>query len=154
MVDVVADKLTAIVRETALRMRALDDASVSARRDADAWSIKEIVGHLVDSAANNHQRFVRAQHSPALDYPKYEQDAWVRSQDYQSWPWVELIDFWRLYNVHLAHVIRRVPKDKLNVECRIAGNAPVTLEYLIEDYLVHLQHHLKQIEEREADVNP
>ena len=100
------------------------------------------------SAANNHQRFVRAQDGEVLIFPRYEQDAWVRTQDYQSRSWLDLITFWRIYNQHLAHVIRRIPAAKLGRECRIEPGEPVTLGYLVEDYLVHLRHHLTQIDQR------
>ena len=109
------------------------------------WSVKEIVGHLIDSAANNHQRFVRAQHAQRLEFAGYEQNLWVRSQDYQSYPWHELVDFWMLYNRHLAYVITRVPAAALKISCRIGDDKPVTLGFLIEDYLRHLRHHVRQI---------
>lgn len=119
-----------------------------ARPRPDAWSVKEIVGHLVDSAANNHQRFVRAQGGGDFTFPGYEQEHWVRSQDYQTHPWDDLIDLWALYNRHLAHVMRRIPAAALGVPCRIGDDVSVTLGYLLEDYVVHMRHHLRQIKER------
>ena len=116
----------------------------------DAWSIKKIVGHLTDSAANNHQRFVRAPQAAALSLAGYDQNAWVQLQDHQGRPWPELVEFWRLYNRLLAHVIRRIPETALDVTCRIGAGDAVTLRFLIEDYLVHLRHHLQQIRERRA----
>ena len=113
-----------------------------------AWSIKEILGHLLDSAANNHQRFIRAQNAPTLVFPGYEQETWVRSQDYQNRPWTELIDFWLLFNRHLAHTIAQIPSGALNTTCQIGAGKPVTLSFLIDDYLEHLRHHLDQIRDR------
>ena len=148
MVEETADALIRAVDEAVARLEHLDEAAVTARSDPGVWSIKEILGHLVDSAANNHQRFVRAQDGEVLAFPKYEQDAWVRTQDYQSRSWPDLITFWRIYNQHLAHVIRRIPAAKLGMECRIEPYEPVTLGYLVEDYLAHLRHHLTQIDRR------
>ena len=146
--DALAESLTRVVEDASAELRALDDTVVGAKAEPGVWSAKEILGHLVDSAANNHQRFVRAQQSARLVFPKYEQDAWVAAQDYQSCSWTELVEFWRLYNRHLAHLIRHIRPETLNVECVIEPYSPVSLEYLIEDYIAHLQHHLKQIRAR------
>ena len=108
------------------------------------WGI-EILGHLIDSATNNHHWFVRALQVEGLVFPPYEQEDWVRLQDYNSTAWESLVELWRLYNYHLAHVIRRIPGDRLEVVCRIGPHEPVTLGYLVEDYVVHLKHHLRQL---------
>jgi hypothetical protein len=103
---------------------------------------------LIDSAANNHQRFVRAQYVDPLIFPKYEQNEWVRAQAYDEVDWAELLDLWQCYNRHLAHVIRHVPARSLNTRCVIGDYEPMTLQALIEDYVVHLKHHLAKIRER------
>jgi hypothetical protein len=148
MVDALANDLVRVVDEAASSLRALDDAVAAARPGPEVWSIKEIVGHLIDSAANNHQRFVRAQQDDVFTWPGYEQNFWVASQDPQSRPWRELVDLWTLYNHHLAHTIRRIPERALNATCRIGGSGPVTLGFLLHDYLTHLRRHLDQIERR------
>src|SRR3984893_16271585 len=116
------------------------------------WSPKEIVGHLIDSAANNHQRFVRAQFTDDLVFPEYEQDAWVRVQHYSSRPWADLVELWRQYNLHLVHVMALIPEEA-RTKSRARHNlhqlawqtvderVPVTLEYFMRDYVSHLQHH-------------
>ncbi|HEX4951073.1 MAG TPA: DinB family protein [Blastocatellia bacterium] len=109
------------------------------------WSKKQILGHLLDSASNNHQRFVRVQHTDGLQMPRYEQEQWVASQNYQGETWNELLAFWKSYNQHLLHVIAQIPEEKLAHTVRIGDGAPVTLGFLIEDYVAHLQQHLKQI---------
>lgn len=147
MVHEIAEELTRTVDRVARELRTLSDTVASAKPRPEAWSIKEIVGHLIDSAANNHQRFIRAQQSADLVFPGYEQRAWVAAQDYQRRPWLELIDFWALYNRHLAHTIECIPESAVDVRCRI-GSESITLRFLLEDYLRHLQHHLKQIRER------
>jgi hypothetical protein len=136
---------------------------LAARRPApDKWSIKEIVGHLIDSASNNHQRFVRALWSPDLMCPTYDQDTWVRSQCYTDAPWPDLAVFWREYNLHLVRVMEAIPPTdrerprsphNLNTVAfrPVDATEPVTLGYLMRDYVEHLKHHLNQIADlREA----
>ena len=109
------------------------------------WSLKQIIGHLIDSASNNHQRFVRVQLYDDLTLPNYEQDGWVASQNYQNESWRELLAFWQSYNQHLAHVIANIPAEKLSKTLRVGTGEPITLQFLIEDYVAHLQQHLQQI---------
>jgi len=147
-VDQIADELEGLVETTVGRLRDVDDGAASRRPAPGKWSSKEILGHLVDSAANNHQRFVRAQYVAPLVFPRYEQDEWVSLQRYQESDWPGLVALWRVYNRHLAHVMRNIPADTLPVECRIGANEPATLHFLLEDYIDHMKHHLGQIEER------
>jgi hypothetical protein len=109
------------------------------------WSPKQVIGHLIDSAANNHQRFVRAQQDSTLVFPSYAQDHWVRSQHYQDRLWDDVTTLWHAYNHHLAHVIEHIPEDLRNVPCIVGTGAPVTLGFLAHDYVVHLRHHLGQV---------
>ena len=143
----VADELVRVVDAAAEKLRARDEAAVSARPAPGKWSAREIVGHLLDSAVNNHHRFVRAQQQDGeLVFPRYEQDSWVALQDYQAAPWPELVELWRLYNRHLAHVMRRIDPARLGTVCRIGPYEPATLRFLVADYLVHLKHHLGQVD--------
>lgn len=109
------------------------------------WSKKQIIGHLIDSASNNHQRFVRVQHTDGLQMPGYEQEQWVAAQNYQSEPWSELLAFWKSYNQHLLHVMANIPEEKLANTVRVGDGELVTLGFLVEDYVKHLQQHLQQI---------
>jgi hypothetical protein len=149
-VDTIAERLKHIVDEAAQQLKSLDESTAAAKPAPDKWSIKEIIGHLIDSATNNHQRFIRAQDADPLIFPRYYQDMWVNAQGYNDTSWQELVELWRLYNHHLAHVIRRVPQEKLEVECRIGEFEPATLGFIIADYLDHLNHHLHQIAGRQA----
>ena len=115
---------------------------------ADRWSIAEVIGHLVDSASNNHQRFIRAQESDSLSFPKYEQNSWVAKNAYASANWESLVELWFHYNLQLARVIAQIPEEDLVKQCTIGEYEPVTLEWLATDYVDHLVHHLKKIEER------
>jgi hypothetical protein len=109
------------------------------------WSKKEIIGHLIDSASNNHQRFVRAQLYDNYDSLGYEQERWVAVQAYQQADWAELLVLWRAFNEQLLRIITLIPTEQLGKTFRIAGGEPVTLGYWVEDYLRHMQKHLGQI---------
>jgi DinB superfamily len=149
MLGSLADELIRIVDQAATALRSIDEQRAALKKP-DVWSAKEILGHLIDSASNNHQRFVRAQLGGDLIFPGYEQNGWVASQDYQSRPWHELVNLWLAYNYHLAHVIRRTPDAAANVPCRIGANPPGTLRSLAQDYVGHVRHHLEQIQQRLA----
>jgi hypothetical protein len=112
---------------------------------AGGWSRRQVIGHLIDSASNNHQRFVRASLQDSLDFPGYDQNGWSRVQSVEEADWPLLVALWANYNRFLAHVIAHLPADKLNVTVRIGQNDPVTLQFLAEDYLRHLLHHLRQM---------
>src|SRR5688572_6052135 len=85
---------TDVVSKTAQQLRQLSDDAARRRPAPGKWSVKEIVGHLVDSATHNHRRFVLAQLQDAMVFPGYEQDRWVTLQGYQEAPWPALVDAW------------------------------------------------------------
>jgi hypothetical protein len=157
---------TRTIRESAARLRATIESSgarfalvseiESARRPRPgSWSRKEIVGHLVDSASNNHQRFVRAQFQDDLVFPGYAQDDWVRAQRYSDEPWGDLLALWRAFNLHIAHVMETTPENEL-LRPRVRHNLHeiawkpvsardvVTLEWFMVDYVGHFEHHVNQ----------
>ena len=111
------------------------------------WSRKEILGHLIDSALNNHQRFVRAALDGSYNRPSYEQEGWVAMHGYRTMAWDALLEHWRWQNELLCAVVERIPENRLGGQCRVGEDAPVTLRFLIEDYLAHLGHHVQQITE-------
>src|SRR4051812_9094491 len=112
MQDYVADLVTAVERgEPALR--AIGDDRSRRPRAPGQWSPREVVGHLIDSASNNHQRFVRAQLQDDLVFPGYDQDAWVRVQQYGGTPWDDLIALWVGFNRHIARIMAASPRDTL-----------------------------------------
>ena len=144
------------IETSAHRLREIDEGEADVPLEDGKWSIKETLGHLIDSAANNHSRFVLAQLKNNLLFPGYEQDGWVRVQQYQQASWPQLVELWRAYNLHLLHVMSCVPNEKLSHLCTqhslqniafetVDQSEPVTLEYLMKDYVVHLKHHLSQI---------
>jgi hypothetical protein len=109
------------------------------------WLRKEVLGHLLDSAANNHVRFACAATDGAWAGPRYNQPGWVRLHAYARVPWQELVDRWRRANGILAQLVTEIPEGAIEAPCRIAGNEPQTLRLLILDYLDHLEHHVTQI---------
>ncbi len=120
------------------------------------WSAKEIIGHLIDSASNNHQRFVRAQFSDELIFPGYSQAGWISVQQYNQESWPLLVQLWTAFNLHLLHVMSCMP-EQTRTQLRAKHNLhqiawvtvdeseAVTLEYFMRDYIEHLKHHLKQV---------
>jgi hypothetical protein len=138
------------------RLMQLSEAQSEEPRAEDKWSSKQIIGHLIDSAANNHARFVIAQLKDDLIFPGYDQNGWVQTNHYQEAAWPQLVELWRAYNLHLLHVMSHASPEKLNNLCTqhslqtiafetVSKSEPVTLEYLMKDYVVHLKHHLSQV---------
>ena len=138
------------------RLRDVPEEQSRHKDSADGWSPIEVMGHLIDSAANNHQRFVHAQFTDDLVFADYEQDQWVSTQKYRDESWPDVIDLWSSYNLHLLHVVSVIPEDVLTKTRAqhtldeiafkdLDKNEPATLEFLIRDYVDHLHHHLNQI---------
>jgi hypothetical protein len=109
------------------------------------WTHKQIVGHLLDSAANNRQRFVRATIDGSYTGPQYGQDAWVAAHGYASQSWETLLRWWWAEHEILAAVVDLIPEERLEACCTVGDGAPVTLRFLIEDYLRHQRWHLAQL---------
>jgi hypothetical protein len=141
-----SERIRQIVSSEGARMRLVTDTEASRAPAAPKWCRKEVLGHLVDSAANNHQRFVRALLAEELVFPAYVQNDWVKAQKYSGESWEDVVDLWCALNRHLAHLIEGIPAAKLSTQCRIGENTPMTLEALIADYIRHMVHHLAQIE--------
>lgn len=138
------------------RLGLITDEESRRRPSSDQWSAIEIVGHLIDSAANNHQRFVRAQFTEDLVFPGYDQDGWVNSQKYRERSWFDVVQLWSAYNLHLLHVVSVIPEETLTKTRErhnldqiafktVSPSESTTLEYFIRDYVDHLNHHLDQI---------
>jgi DinB family protein len=140
-----SDKLVRVVRSAETILFQVAEAESSKPVLSGGWSRKQVLGHLIDSASNNHQRFVRAALQASLDFPGYDQDGCVRVQAVEEADWTLLVSLWAGYNRYLAHVIAHLPDSKLETLCRIGLDEPVTLRFLADDYLRHLLHHLGQI---------
>ena len=146
--DETATEIELLVETWRARLRELSPDTVCSKPAPERWSISEVIGHLVDSACNNHQRFVRAQYCNELVFPKYEQNEWVASANYGTCNWESLIDLWYHYNILIANLIRNIPESQLSTPCTISPYEPCTLGFLVTDYLDHLNHHFGILSER------
>jgi hypothetical protein len=136
--------LASVVAAALPHLSAITEDSASLKPATNRWSKKEILGHLIDSAANNHQRFMRLQLAPEISLPDYEQDNWVRLNRYQQASWTDIITLWSTYNRHLATVIQSLDDSALGHVWH-SPEGDVTLEFIATDYVRHLKHHLSQI---------
>ncbi len=143
-----SNRLETLVWKTKQHFDDVSDAESSKAAIAGGWSRKQILGHLIDSASNNHQRFVRALLQDEIHLPNYDQEGCVRVERYQELQWGQLVALWASYNRFLAHVLSGVPETKLSTPCFIGDNPVMTLEELAVDYLHHMEHHLEQIKSR------
>ena len=140
-----SQKLLSVIDAAEKKLRKTNAAETTKPVLAGGWSRKQVIGHLIDSASNNHQRFVRAVLQGSLDFPGYDQDGCVRVQAPQEADWELLVSLWAAYNRYLAHVIAHLPESTLGTACRIGSGEAVTLEFVATDYVRHLLHHLGQI---------
>jgi DinB superfamily len=151
-----ATRLVAALDAAEPLLRAMTDAESARAPASGKWSPRQIIGHLIDSATNNHQRFVRGALQDELVFPGYAQEAWVALQQYQEAQWSELLTLWAAYNRRISAVMTAIPPEarrrvraKHNLDL-IAMRAPAneaeaTLEYLMNDYVDHLEKHMQQI---------
>jgi hypothetical protein len=144
------------IEDAAPLLLAISDEVSATPIETDAWCPRQIIGHLIDSAANNHRRFVTGQFQDDLVFSGYDGEKWVDAQEYKSADWRELVELWKAYNLHLSRVmslapdaVRLQPREKHNLDEIASRAVPVdqstTLDYLMEDYVFHLKHHLRQI---------
>ena len=140
-----SQKLLSVIDVAEPRLREIGELESAKPVLPGGWSRKQVLAHLIDSASNNHQRFVRAVQQDSLDFPGYDQEGNIRVQAPQEADWLLLVSLWAAYNRYLAHVIAHLPASKLDTPCRIGSREPVTLGFIAADYLTHLVHHLRQI---------
>ena len=125
---------------------ACPDYELTERPGPGCWSRKEILGHLIDSAINNYRRFILASLAlPPHQLRPYDQDAWVRVADYQHFPAADLLTLWVSQNRLILHLLRRLPAHLLENQYLTLNGNPTTLHWLISDYVLHLEHHVRQI---------
>lgn len=155
-IDQFLDEFSKTIDDAVVQLKSITEENAARQDDPGKWSQKQILGHLIDSAANNHQRFVRAHFTSELVFQGYQQNEWVELQQYNTESWQDLITLWAAYNRHLVHVIRALPVETLTrprvvhnldqVAFKTVENTePTTLEYFVRDYVDHLRNHLVQI---------
>ena len=152
----IAARLRAAVDEGLQLFGTVDDPRAGQPPATGGWCAREVVGHLIDSACNNHRRFVIGQSSPTLVFDGYDGDDWVRVQRYAQVPWRDLVQLWSAYNRHLAHVVASAPDDDIALAKsphnfdqilgeQYAADEPQTLGALMQDYITHMRHHFDQV---------
>lgn len=145
-------EIVRLIEEWELKFLALPADLITFRLNNETWTIKETVGHMVDSASNNTHRIIHLQYQPSpLIYPDYanhgNNDRWVAIQNYQTENWYDLVQLWKYSNLHIVHVINNANMDKLDNEWITALNIRVSLKAMIIDYLRHFKLHLSEINE-------
>jgi mannose-6-phosphate isomerase-like protein (cupin superfamily) len=145
--NTVAARLSQIIARVPGNLKSMTEEALIKRPQPGKWSKKEIMGHLIDSAYYNLLRFKEAQYAtPPYVVRNYAQDALVTLNDYQHLSLEEILQRWMTLNRQIIQVITRIPKDKLSVETIAEDGSPLgTLSFIIEDYLAHMEHHLRQI---------
>jgi hypothetical protein len=141
----IAKQLAGVVERAAGLLEGIGEEEAGAPVLAGGWSRKQVIGHLIDSASNNHQRFARAALQGSLEWPDYDQNGCVRVEAFQDAPWEMLLEVWRALNRLLSHVLTHLPAEAASAPCRIGDHAPVPLEEVARSYVTHLQHHLGQL---------
>ncbi|EGK01400.1 MULTISPECIES: DinB family protein [Dysgonomonas] len=147
--SIIIDGISQVIREWEKKLLNLPLEAISERRNAQNRTIKQLIGHLIDSASNNQQRMVRLQYSSNLVFPDYTQDndLWIAIQNYQKSDWISLVGLWKYYNLHIIQVIKNIDTSKLgNTWTDFEGNI-VSLENMVNGYLGHLHLHMGEIEE-------
>ena len=140
------NELSKIASDFSSKIDKISEELFSAKPSPEKWSKKEVLGHLIDSASNNLRRFICGQYEPS---PKivYQQDFWVMANNYQNVPKENVIQLWKLLNEQICEVLRSMPLENAGLSCD-TGKDNVQLrsiQWLAEDYVKHLKHHLNQI---------
>lgn len=146
------NELVRLTTEWEPKLMALPAELLESRRNKQQRTIKQILGHMVDSASNNTHRIIHLQYQPSpLQFPDYanlgNNDRWIAIQDYKSENWHDLVKLWRYANLHLVHVINHLDESKLENEWTTALDWRVTLKDMVLDYLPHFKLHLTEIDQ-------
>ena len=141
----VSKHLKQTIKKVVPLLKKISEEVASEKPQPHKWSKKEILGHLLDSACNNQQKFLRTMLTAELQFVGYQQNEWVSLQNYNAVEWKTLITWWVNVNEHLAHIIENAPNNTLKNTIQIVDDGPFTLEFIMTDYVEHLKHHIKQI---------
>ena len=150
------DKLSLIIETVQEKLNKINPLDSLKKPAPDKWSSNEILGHLIDSAVNNSRRFVLAQIQDNLIFDGYEHEEWVKCQNYQKRDWIELINTWEILNFHIMKIIETIPEELMKLQTKkhnfydiawepVDKGKNSSLEYFINDYIGHMNHHLIQI---------
>lgn len=147
-----ANEITSLVNEWEIKLKSIPEDVITLRRNSQNRTIKQIVGHLVDSASNNTHRVVHLQYRELpLNFANYatngNNDRWTAIQNYQDENWENLVQLWKFSILHFAHVIQQINPEKLGNEWISGENSRVNLKDMVEYFMPHFKLHLKEIEE-------
>ena len=149
-------RLRAVLEKATPLLQSISEVEATQKPRPEKWSAKEIMGHLTDSAVVNHQRFVKGSHQEHLILDGYRQDAWVSAQQYQARKWKDILALWERLNKHIADFVGLIPIEVLDRSVSkhnldqilmnpITKSQPASLRMLIDDYIDHMIHHLRQV---------
>lgn len=141
----ISAQLHAAIDEGLQFFAGVDETRTTKRPNPTKWCAREVLGHLIDSACNNHRRFVLGQSADLRTFDGYQQNEWVNRQHYDQVPWRDLVALWTSYNRHLAHVIGCAPSETLSHTAESPDGNRVTLGFVMDDYVRHMRHHLDQL---------
>jgi hypothetical protein len=130
----------------------IDDGIAGVKLSDDKWSLKEIIGHLIDSASNNHQRFVRLQFGDLLGFPAYNAEEWISIQKYNNMNWDILVALWYNYNCLLINFIENSP-ESMQENAWIKGEEAIPYEELVSQYYKHIELHIEHFNKRKAEIS-
>jgi len=133
-------------------LKSVDPELTKVKISEDKWTLREIIGHLIDSASNNHQRIVRLQISDLLDFPRYDGEQWISVQEYNNFDWECLINMWYQCNLLILHIINVINDEKLRNLWVIDEDNSITLEEVIHKYYVHLENHIEHFNRRLGEL--
>lgn len=150
----VVKELNSIVEEFAGKFSQFSESELADKPNPHKWSKKEVIGHLIDSGQNNLRRFIVGQYESMPPKIVYEQDFWVQANNYQQMSGADVINLWRLVNNQIANVLSGMQKEFYFKTCDTAksGEQLRTLEWLANDYIKHLKHHLNQVIQHSFDI--
>jgi hypothetical protein len=145
----ISERIEKLIASWEVTLLQLPIETRTVRRNQQNRTVKQILGHMIDSSCNNHQRIVRLQYTKTLEFPDYRQDntAWIDIQQYQTEDWSLMINLWKFYNLHLAHLFLHIDENALSHQWTDYEGTVVTLKEMIEYYLVHFELHLMEIED-------
>jgi len=152
MFDHIANELNFLLREWENKLIQLSEEQVSVPRNGQDRNIRQIVGHMVDSASNNTHRIIHLQYDKTpLNFPNYatygNNDRWISIQNYEKENWENLVNLWKYSHLHIIHVIQQINPEKLDYEWMADKDQKVSLRYMVDDFPRHFRLHLSEIDE-------
>jgi len=153
-IDLTIASLRSLIEFLPRRLAVFAEGAAGAKPSSGGWSKKQELGHLIDSASNNHQRIVRARTESGLALPGYDGDLWVELHYYQDCGWLDLIRSWHEFNRQLLRAADSVSQPGWLHELSVGGSAPMTLGFVFVDYLKHMLEHLRHLGVQVDDLLP